>query len=77
MNCSHNCKMCRVYTYIRKHFKNFIIKTVFCLNLFSLMYWCLMIDCITSWQPFAIMAFNVLVLSLIGYANKDMDGDFI
>lgn len=77
MNCSHNCKMCRVCRYVRKHFKNFIIKSIFCLNLFSFMYWCLLIDYIISWQPFAIMAFNFLVVFLIGYANKDMDGDFL
>lgn len=77
MNCSHNCKMCRVCRYVRKHFKNFIIKSILCLNLFSFFYWVLLIDYIISWQPFAIMAVNLLVVFLIGYANKDMEGDFL
>ena len=42
----------------------------------SLMYWIVYIDYIISWQPYAIMAFNLLVLSLIGYANKDNGVDF-
>lgn len=71
MNCSHNCVMCRVWKYIKKHFKNFVIKTVVFFNLFSFMYWVLWLDYIISWQPYAIMAFNLLVLFLIGYANKD------
>lgn len=43
----------------------------------SLMYWIVYIDYIISWQPYAIMAFNLLVLSLIGYANKDNGVDFL
>ena len=77
MNCSHNCMMCRVWKYIKKHFKNFVIKTIIFFNMLSLMYWIVYIDYIISWQPYAIMAFNLLVLSLIGYANKDNGVDFL
>jgi hypothetical protein len=77
MNCSHNCMMCRVWKYIKKHFKNFVIKTISFFNMLSLMYWIVYIDYIISWQPYAIMAFNLLVLSLIGYANKDNGVDFL
>lgn len=72
MNCSH----IQLYDvtgmkYIKKHFKNFVIKTIIFFNVLSLMYWIVYSDYIISWQPYAIMAFNLLVLSLIGYANKD------
>lgn len=77
MNCSHNCKMCRVCRYIRKHFKNFVIKTLVFVNMISFMYWCLLIDYIISWQPYAIMILNLSVTALIAYANKDMEGDFL
>ncbi len=72
MNCLHNCAMCRMCRYVRKHFKNFVIKSVLGLNLISFVYWVLLVDYIISWQPFAIMVFNLLVIFLIGYANKDM-----
>lgn len=77
MNCSHNCKMCLVCRYIRKHFKNFVIKTLVFVNMISFMYWCLLIDYIISWQPYAIMILNLSVTALIAYANKDMEGDFL
>lgn len=75
MNCSHNCMMCRVWKYIKKHFKNFVIKTIIFFNMLSLMYWIVYIDYIISWQPYAIMAFNLLVLSLIGYATVNVTSD--
>lgn len=77
MNCSHNCMMCRVWKYIKKHFKNFVIKTLVFVNMISFMYWCLLIDYIISWQPYAIMILNLSVIALIVYANKDMEGDFL
>lgn len=69
MNCSHDCKMCRVCKYIRKHFKNFIIKTLCMLNAFSLFYWMCWIDAIISWQPWVIMLVNASFLILVAYAN--------
>lgn len=69
MNCSHDCKMCRVCKYIRKHFKNFIIKTLCVLNAFSLVYWICWIDAIISWQPWVIMLVNASFLILVAYAN--------
>lgn len=54
MNCSHNCMMCRVWKYIKKHFKNFVIKTIIFFNMLSLMYWIVYIDYIISWQPYKI-----------------------
>ena len=58
-----NKHMCRVCKYIRKHFKNFIIKTLCVLNAFSLFYWMYWIDAIISWQPWVIMLVNA------SYAN--------
>lgn len=69
MNCSHNCMMCRVWKYIKKHFKNFVIKTIIFFNMLSLMYWIVYIDYIISWQPYAIMAFNFAWICLVLYAN--------
>lgn len=69
MNCSYNCRMCRVCRYVRRHAKNFIIKTLCVFNAFSLMFWVCMIDSIVSWQPYVIMAVNILFLCLVGYAN--------
>lgn len=69
MNCSRNCKMCRVCKYIRKHFKNFVIKTLCVINAFSLAFWLCAIDAIISWQPYVIMLVNALFLGLAAYAN--------
>lgn len=69
MNCSRNCKMCRVCKYIRRHFKNFIIKALCVINAFSLAFWLCAIDAIISWQPYVIMLVNGLYLGLVLYAN--------
>lgn len=69
MNCSRNCKMCRTCKYIRKHFKNFVIKTLCVINAFSLAFWLCAIDAIISWQPYVIMLVNALFLGLAAYAN--------
>jgi len=39
------------------------------LNLVSLLFWMCAIDAIISWQPYAIMGFNLLWLFLMAYAN--------
>lgn len=69
MNCSYNCRMCLVCRYVRRHAKNFIIKTLYVINAFSLIFWVCLIDSIISWQPYAIMAVNFLFLCLVAYAN--------
>lgn len=70
MNYSHDCKMCRVYRYVRRHAKNFIIKGLCVINAFSLLFWACFLDSIISWQPYAIMAVNFLFLCLVAYANS-------
>lgn len=70
MNCSHNCVMCRVWKYIKKHFKNFIIKVFCLLNLLSLFYWVCWLDYIVSWQPYVIMCCNSTFLVWVVYANR-------
>lgn len=69
MNCSYNCKMCRVCRYIRRHIKNFIIKALLVTNFTSLLFWMCYLDAIISWQPYVIMLVNALVVGVIGYAN--------
>lgn len=69
MNCSYNCRMCRVCRYIRRHIKNFIIKALLVTNFTSLLFWMCCIDAIISWQPYMIMLVNALVVGVIGYAN--------
>lgn len=69
MNCSRNRKMCRMCKYIRRHFKNFIIKALCVINAFSLAFWLCAIDAIISWQPYVIMLVNGLYLGLVLYAN--------
>lgn len=69
MICSHKCKLCRVCRYVRKHTKNFIIKTLFALNAFSLVFWMCLIDAIISWQPWVIMLVNTLFIALVIYEN--------
>ena len=49
--------------------KNFIIKTLVIINLFSLIFWMCLVDSIISWQPFVIMIVNILFLWLVAYAN--------
>lgn len=70
MNCSHNCRLCKVCKYTRKHVKNFIIKTLCILNAFSLLFWVCMLDSIISWQPYVIMLSNLSFLSLVTYVNE-------
>lgn len=53
----------------RRKLKNFIIKTLVIINLFSLIFWACLIDSIISWQPFVIMIVNILFLWLAAYAN--------
>ncbi len=69
MNCSYNCRMCRVCRYIRRHAKNFIIKTLCMFNGFSLIFWACLLDSSISWQPYVVMMVNFLFLCLVGYVN--------
>lgn len=69
MNCSYDCKMCRGCRYIRRHAKNFIIKSLCVINAFSLLFWACFLDSIIFWQPYAIMAVNFLFLCLVAYTN--------
>lgn len=52
-----------------RKFKNFIIKTLIMINLFSLLFWVCFISGIISWQPFVIMIVNILFLWVAAYAN--------
>lgn len=54
---------------MRRLLKNFIIKSLVLINLFSLLYWMCLVDYIISWQPVVIMAVNFLFLWLVAYAN--------
>lgn len=63
--------MCK---YIRRHFKNFIIKALCVINAFSLAFWLCAIDAIISWQPYVIMLFNALFLWAAAYVNGWVDG---
>ena len=71
MNCScdNTSKLCRHCKYVRKHFKNFVIKTLLVVNIFSLLFWLSFIDYIISWQPYVIMAVNFVVISWIALVN--------
>ena len=69
MNYSHDCKMCLVCRYVRRHARNFIIKSLCMVNAVSLVFWLCLIDSIISWQPYVIMAVNFLFLCLVAYAN--------
>lgn len=70
MSCSEKtCKICKACRYSRKHFKNFVIKTLVVINTISLFYWIGLIDFIISWQPYAIMLFNATFLFLVSLAN--------
>lgn len=55
-----------------KQLKNFIIKVLVLINLFSLLNWMCRIDYITSWHPVAIMLVNLVFLLLVGYVNSDI-----
>ena len=71
MNCSRDStgELCRRCKYVRKHFKNFVIKTLLGVNIFSLLFWLSFIDYIISWQPYIIMAVNFVVISWIALVN--------
>lgn len=69
MSYSNNCKMCQVCRYTRKHFKNFVIKTLCIINALSLLYWLIVLDGIASWQPLAIMIVNLAFLIAVAYVN--------
>lgn len=69
MNCSHNCKMCRICRYMCRHAKNFIIKTLCVINAFSLVFWICLTDSVISWQPYLIILVNSLFLWLVAYVN--------
>ncbi len=71
MNCSRDStsKLCRRCKYVRKHFKNFVIKTLLAANIISLLFWLSFIDYIISWQPYLIMAVNFIVVSWIALVN--------
>lgn len=49
--------------------KNFIIKALVIINLFSLLYWMCLLDYIISWKPVVIMLVNLLFLWVVAYAN--------
>ena len=61
--------MCQVCRYTRKHFKNFVIKTLCIINALSLLYWLIVLDGIASWQPLAIMAVNLAFLITVACVN--------
>lgn len=71
MNCSRDStgKLCRRCKYVRKHFKNFVIKTLLTANIISLLFWLSFIDYIISWQPYLIMAVNFVVICWIALVN--------
>lgn len=71
MNCSRDStdKLCRRCKYVRKHFKNFVIKTLLAANIISLLLWLSFIDYIISWQPYLIMAVNFVVICWIALVN--------
>lgn len=54
---------------VRRKLKNFIIKILVIINLFSLIFWMCLVDSIISWQPFVIMIINISFLWLVAYAN--------
>lgn len=69
MNYSHNCVGCHICHYIRRHLKNFIIKTLCVVNICSLITLGSAIDAIISWQPYVIMLVNFLFLFTVAYVN--------
>lgn len=72
MNCSRDStgKKCQRCRYIRKHFKNFMIKSLIFINAFSLLFWLSIVDYIISWQPYAIMTVNFTWLCWIAVVNN-------
>lgn len=54
---------------VRRKLKNFIIKILVIINLFSLIFWMCLVDSIISWQFFVIMIVNISFLWLVAYAN--------
>lgn len=54
---------------VRRKLKNFIIKILVIINLFSLIFWMCLVDSIISWQSFVIMIVNISFLWLVAYAN--------
>lgn len=54
---------------VPRKLKNFIIKILVIINLFSLIFWMCLVDSIISWQPFVIMIINISFLWLVAYAN--------
>lgn len=54
---------------VRRKLKNFIIKALVAINLFSLIFWMCLVGSIISWQPVAIMIVNISFLWLVAYAN--------
>ena len=62
MNCLHNHKFYEIQRYVKKHFKNFMIKIFCLLNLISLLYCMLLVDYFTSWKPWIIICSNVLFI---------------
>lgn len=54
---------------VRRKLKNFIIKILVIINLFSLIFWMCLVDSTISWQSFVIMIVNISFLWLVAYAN--------
>ena len=54
---------------MKRKIHNAILKTLYFLNAFSLIYWVCRIDAIISWQPYVIVLVNFLFLMLGAYAN--------
>lgn len=54
---------------VRRKLKNFIIKILVIINLFSLIFWMCLVDSIISWQSLVIMIVNISFLWLVAYAN--------
>lgn len=69
MSCSRNCKMCRCCRYVRKHIKNFIIRTLCLLNACSLLFLMCLVDSTLSWWCPAVMGLNAAFLLFAAYAN--------
>lgn len=69
MNYLQKRKFCRICRYARRHAKNFILKILCVINIFSLVFWVCCINLIISWEPWIIMAVNADFLYLMAYAN--------
>lgn len=70
MNCLQKRKLYRGCRYIRRHAKNFIIKTLCVVNSFSLLFWMCLIDSIISWQ-LILYSFTLWLMRMGGYMEQN------